>query len=621
MKYKIKIPLTLIIYLLSSIIVIGQSFDQLEVDLEECIKQNEIPGAAVVVANSDSVLYKGCFGYAHLEKEIPVTDKTHFWVGSISKSFTALGILKLVESGRIDLNVEVKEVLPDIDIKNPWSDTDPVRLVHLLEHTAGLCDGVSTSFNWHHDPNIPLEEVIHLHKRINIYNRPGSYYLYSNTGYLLIGLIIEKTTDMKYEEFLRNEILNPLGMNTTTFNPKDPYNLSTMAQGYGKRNKEIPLVYAYQRSAAHTYSSISEMANYLIFYLNHGSYNGAQILKPEYINRMETPKTSMASRIGLHNAYGLGNEWAFRNQHKWRGHNGAGWGFYSDLWYNRDRDIGYVVLINQFDPYTGDKVRKLRELIAEHLTRNIKPEFQPVITFSEEDLKEYCGTYTIGYGAKDPLGLINYYHGITKVELADSAILIKQVFGNSDVKIYPVSKGLFRDMETPEPTVAFFATPEGNKAMVYGRDYFRELSPWKFWLAFFLLIISIVLMLSTIVYGLIWISVSGYKRIYKNQAPEKKDFVVILPFLATIILITGFILIFNQEIYYLGKKTFANVGFFISTLLFLILSLINLIYTIRFLTRFVNKIQKVYHLIVSVTLSCLSIYLWYWGIIGLKLWI
>ena len=612
-----------------SVILTGISDAQESADLQivslkakiiKCLHDNDIPGAAVVVASENSIVFSGGFGYAHVKDRIPVTESTHFWIGSISKSFTALGILKLVEQGRVDLNVPVKEILPEVMIQNPWQKTDPVRLVHLLEHTAGLCDGISSTFNWRHDPNIPLKEVMRLFKRVDVYHRPGSFYLYSNTGYLLAGMILERITGMKYEEFLRREFLIPLGMTTTTFDPTDPNNASVMAQGYGAGNAEIPLLHAYQRPAAHTYSSIMDMAHYLLFFLNRGQCNGKRILSPESLDRMETPCTSLASRMGLVNGYGLGNEWALRNQHRWRGHNGAGFGFYSDLWYNCDLGVGYVVLINQFDPRTAEHVRMLRELIAEHLTLGAKPSFQPIIAATHEESKKYCGTYTIGYGARDPLGLINYLHGLTIVRLSGDTLSIRQPFSGAGEPLFPVSKGLFRKQNLPEPTVAFFSTPEGMQAMVNGRDYLQELSPWKYWVTFGFLVFSILVMLSTIFYPLFCLVVIIYNKINNKHLSGRWNSFAFLPSLASMVLIAGFLLIANQEIFYLGKKTFAAVAFYVSTWLFVMLSMTSLLAALTFSVKQGKRIRKVFYLIVAITLACLSLFLWYWGIIGLKLW-
>jgi CubicO group peptidase (beta-lactamase class C family) len=547
-----KVVVSLPVWLLSFALANGQVFDQLRIKVENCIRENDIPGAAVTVVTGDSVLFTGGFGYANIEEKIPVTVNTHFFLGSITKSFTALGIVKLVEEGKIDLDTPVKEILPDIIIQNPWEKTDPVRVVHLLEHTAGICDGFFTVFNWRHEPNIPLKEVIGMQKRIVIHHRPGSFYLYSNLGYLLAGIILEEITQMKYEAFLRSEFLLPLGMETSTFDVTDSYSRSVLAQGYGAGGKEIPYLHIYPRSAGHAHSSVLEMAQYVRFFLNHGKNNGVQIIKPETVKRMETPRTSLASRIGLLNGYGLGSEWAYRNQHKWRGHNGAIFGYYADFWYNHDLDIGYVVLVNQFDFQTAENVRKLRELIAEYLTENEKPVFQPIVSVPEKHLEKYCGTYTIGYGAKDLLGLINIMHGMTEVQLSGDTLSLRQpLSGGYEENYFSVSEGLFRKKDIPGATVAFFTTPDGVKAMVWGRDYLEEQSPWKYWLTIVYIIWTVLVMLSTVIYTFFWVAVYVYKKVSKKQHTIQCISVRIFPITATLVLTAGIILIANQDWFYL----------------------------------------------------------------------
>ncbi|MDH4270363.1 MAG: beta-lactamase family protein [Candidatus Aminicenantes bacterium] len=101
----------------------GQSFDSLKADVEKCLRENDIPGAAVAVVTKDEVLFTAGFGFANLEKKIPITVDTHFWLGSISKSFTALGLVKLAEEGRLDLNTPLGKILTDLDLDYPWEET------------------------------------------------------------------------------------------------------------------------------------------------------------------------------------------------------------------------------------------------------------------------------------------------------------------------------------------------------------------------------------------------------------------------------------------------------------------------------------------------------------------
>jgi hypothetical protein len=169
--------------------------------------------------------------------------------------------------------------------------------------------------------------------------------------------------------------------------------------------------------------------------------------------------------------------------------------------------------------------------------------------------------------------------------------------------------------------VAFFTTPDGAKAMVNGRDYLEELNPLKYWLTLVFLIWSILVLFSTIIYAFFWVPLYVYKKVSKKPQTIQGITVRILPLLAIMILITSFILISNQEFYFLGKLTFASVSFFISTWLFAILSIISFISAIKCLKHPMSKIFQIYHMVTACTYTGFALFLWYWGLIGLKLWI
>ena len=111
---------------------------KLEQDIDSLMKQYSIPGAAIAVASKDTLPWIRCFGYADKETKESVSERTLFRMASVSKSFVALGFMKLLEQGEVDLNTALRKVIPEIEINNPFGDTDPVRIVHLLEHTSGF---------------------------------------------------------------------------------------------------------------------------------------------------------------------------------------------------------------------------------------------------------------------------------------------------------------------------------------------------------------------------------------------------------------------------------------------------------------------------------------------------
>jgi len=164
---------------------------------------------AVLVAQNGEVIYKNGFGLANLEWNIPNEPNTKFRLSSLTKQFTSMLIMMLVEEGKIKLDAKIKDYLPDYrtDISNK------VTIHHLLTHTSGIPDNSNRTedLRKHYTP----ENYIDLFCSGDLEFEPGTTFNYSNSGYHLLGIIIEKVTGKKYEEALREYILDPLGMKNT----------------------------------------------------------------------------------------------------------------------------------------------------------------------------------------------------------------------------------------------------------------------------------------------------------------------------------------------------------------------------------------------------------------------
>jgi CubicO group peptidase (beta-lactamase class C family) len=180
-----------------------------EVDhLLQSIATGEYPGAAIgVVRDGQPILLKG-YGRADVEKGVPNTSATLFRIGSVTKSFTAIAILQLVERGQLSLDDPVSRYLPD------FPRSDEIRIRNLLSHTAGVPDFVS----YEQAKNMPLEF------------QPGTRINYSNTGYNMLGMILEKVTGRKYEEYLGENIFRPAGMTHSGYDRRRE--LPGRARGY-----------------------------------------------------------------------------------------------------------------------------------------------------------------------------------------------------------------------------------------------------------------------------------------------------------------------------------------------------------------------------------------------------
>ncbi|MCG3119962.1 MAG: D-aminopeptidase [bacterium] len=186
---------------------------------------------SALVAENGKVIFKKGFGLANMEWEIPNTPDTKFRLGSITKQFTAMLIMQLVEKGKLKLDGKITDYLPDY----PKSTGDQVTLHHLLTHTSGI-PGYTEFPNFFRDvsrdPYAPAAFVKTFADSALLF-APGAKFTYSNSGYFLLGVIIEKVTGKPYEQVLAENILVPLGMKSTGY---DHFNtiIKKRATGYQK---------------------------------------------------------------------------------------------------------------------------------------------------------------------------------------------------------------------------------------------------------------------------------------------------------------------------------------------------------------------------------------------------
>jgi CubicO group peptidase (beta-lactamase class C family) len=159
-----------------------QSTEKLRQSIEAVLLETGTPGASVVLVSKDQVLWAAGVGSADLATGREVTPNTMFRAGSISKSFVAIALLKLQEQGKVRLDDRLRDLLGDGEFANPWEDTDPLRLVHLLEHTSGL-DDIALCEYAASVPNSDHHESLAFDPRPRTSRwRPGRFFSYSNAG-------------------------------------------------------------------------------------------------------------------------------------------------------------------------------------------------------------------------------------------------------------------------------------------------------------------------------------------------------------------------------------------------------------------------------------------------------
>lgn len=179
------------------------------------------PGCALAVIKDGRIVYKRGYGMANLDHDVPITPSTVFFVASVTKQFTAAAIVLLAQQGKLSLDDEVRKYIPAV----PDFGT-PITIRHLIHHTSGLRD-------WLPGAALPDDvlELVSRQKELNF--RPGEKDLYSNMGYALLGMIVERVSRQSLREFARANIFQPLGMKKTRFYDVPGEIVKNLAYGYG----------------------------------------------------------------------------------------------------------------------------------------------------------------------------------------------------------------------------------------------------------------------------------------------------------------------------------------------------------------------------------------------------
>jgi CubicO group peptidase (beta-lactamase class C family) len=251
------------------------------------LRNRNIAGAVVSVVKDGQVLFQKGYGYADVEEKKPVLpDQTLFRPGSISKLFTATAVMQLVEQGKLDLDRDVNDYL---DFAIPKTYPEPVTLRQLLTHTGGFEETLKNLFVAHQRDIKPLRTYLVNEMPARIFP-PGKIPSYSNYGFTLAGYVVERVSGEKFERYVNDHILKPLGMNDSTFDqPLPPQLAPQMSKGYlsaSKKPRDFEFVQAAPAGALTT--TAADMTRFMLAFLQGGAVDGVSILKPETVRQMET---------------------------------------------------------------------------------------------------------------------------------------------------------------------------------------------------------------------------------------------------------------------------------------------------------------------------------------------
>jgi CubicO group peptidase (beta-lactamase class C family) len=339
-----------------------RSINELRARIAEILERDQLPGVAIALVDRDGPLWIGGVGVRDRQTGAPMDADTVFRVGSLSKSIVALGVMRLVDQGKLDLDRPLREILPDAGIDNPWEAVAPVTLAQCMEHTAGF-DDVRFNEVFTDDEDLAVRDALAINPRSRVVRwRPGTRHAYSNVGYTLAGRAIEVASGEPFDVYLRREILQPLGIRDADFRRTDVL-ARRLATGYEEGDRAMAFAPFAHRPSASLLMSASDLAKLVHFWIRRGE-GYPPIVSRAGLARIERsgtlPYAPLATQYGFAN-YGDVAHPAFS-----RGHNGGMPGFHSAFRYFPELGVGYVMLLNA--GYLRGGYFEIRSLLFSYLT-------------------------------------------------------------------------------------------------------------------------------------------------------------------------------------------------------------------------------------------------------------
>jgi len=595
---------------------IPQTVPQLIAAIERMMEEEKIPGMMISIVSRDSVIWEGGLGLSNIARREPVTVEHIFRQGDISKTIGALAILKLVERGRFSLDDELRLLAPEINFSNDYELTHPVRVMHLLEHTSGFDD-----VHLHARYNYSLEgpkgrKLIEIHEN-SFKSRwlPGDRFAYSDAGYALLTYLIEKFSQMPYQQFITQELLSPLGMEHSNFS-SFPTKEEIFTTGYQwKEGQYVPTPFwAVKAGVADSFNSCAEdMSQLLKMFLNNGMVDGRPLFTPEQLTRMENPKSGVTARNKMEVGYGLGNFTLHLEAPViFHGHTGEIDGFRSQYAYNRELGVGYALANNSLTPNN-----RIALLIADFLIEKFPIRRSEPIAIDSAAVAPFLGYYDKKNPESELFHIIPVMFGGKRLSFAGDRLLLEDMTGQVDT-IYQVDEMLFAREGEAIGSIKLAKGESQKLIMADGfEDYYEKSSMVRPWIFRLMIFGSSSLMVLMMLCGLVWVALY-----YRNSLSKVDFYTRMMPFLASLTFVLGaWIVLYNlQDLFEASTFNWKTILVFVSSLLFAAFSYLGLWLIARYFRKVRSPWIATLLLLTNLFFASLVSYMSSHGMIGLMLW-
>jgi len=444
-----------------------ETIDELKSEIAKVLVQQHIPGIAIALVNRDGVIWSGGVGVRDIDTGVAMDRDTTFRVGSLSKSIVALGVMRLVDQGKLDVDRPLREILPDVAIDNPWEAVAPVTLAQCLEHTAGF-DDIRFNEIFTDDEHISVADTLRLNPRSRrVRWKPGTRNSYSNVGYTIAARAIEVASGEPFDVYIRREILAPMGIVDSDFARTGTLG-SRLATGYWEPGSPAAFHPFAHRPSAGMLTTANDLGKLVQFWLTRGK-GFPPIVSEAGLARIESSRTLPYPPIDGN--YGFANYGDVGHPVIGRGHDGGMPGFHSSFRYFPSLGVGYVMLLNTSYEYQG--YFGIRDLLFAYLTRGRRFALPRVAEPDRPGARFFAPVNA----SSEVSGFIDELFSGADVSDSDGGLHVDELTGES-YDLVPTADGGYRESGNCGSTVRFFSDAQGTPVMLRRFGYAEAASSW-----------------------------------------------------------------------------------------------------------------------------------------------
>lgn len=548
----------------------AQTQEDLKGKIRNLLAEQKLTGAVWATVTDNGVIITDACGYKNNETKELLSQTDYVNVGSVSKTILAAGFLRMATLGLLNLDDPIKKYLPDLPIENKFDNTSPITIRHLLDHTSGLTDAkLWHIFSTTARVDTPLETVyLNSPSILKVQAKPGSIYSYSNLGYTILGMVIEKTTKNRYESYLDEFLLKPLGMKNSSFKFISQTDHKKLAYGHFDDGNTVLAMPMYLRPAGQLTTTAEDIGIFLRFMMSDGIIDGKIFIHNEFLKAVGKQTLTDAFKNGLPFGDALGAYARDRYGVVGLAKNGNTLGFSAMAYMFPDYKKAFFIAFNM-DSETAN-YDLFNEVLVKHLalpTQNFISKGQEIETHIEN-----WGGYYLPYITKVmPFGLLDIIFSHTKVIITKTGAIQIPFQGNNKTLIYQ-GQNMFSMNDRINISHTFYKNSEGELLITNGVSTLKKVNGFKI----LCVTASLLLGMCSLIYFFLLgcVNLIKYKMEFKNK-PE------LWIFIAVVTLFISFAFMANQQFMNLGNLTIGNALLAFATLLIPILSIVSFTLTIK----------------------------------------